>query len=85
MLEVVVKIYWVLATGWDLETRGDSTRVVRTDSGTGGVAAIVTPAEAGAEGVVFMLVEVEVVGGTSGLRTEVAAVMFLTFATLLEG
>ena len=53
------------------------------DSGMGGGdAAIVTSVEIGAEGVVLVLVEVEVVGGTSGLRTEVTVA---TFLTLVEG
>ena len=38
--------------------------------------------ETGAEGVALVLVEVEVVGGTSGLHTEVTVA---TFLTLVEG
>ena len=56
------------------------------DSGTGGgVAAMVTPMEIGVEGVVFVLVEVEVVGGTSGLGAEVMWLMLVILATSEEG
>ena len=48
----------------------------------GGVEAIVTPVETGAEGVALVLMEVEVVGGTSGLRTEVTVATFLSLVTL---
>ena len=46
---------------------------------------MVTPAEAATDEVVFVLVEVEVVGGTSGLCIEVTSVASLSFATLVEG
>ena len=42
-------------------------------------------AEAGAEGAVFVLVEVESVGGAPGLSAEVAVVKSLTFGTFVEG
>ena len=50
-------------------------------------AAMSTPAEAdtGAEGVVFVLVEVVIDGGAPDLSAEVAVVKSLTFATLVEG
>ena len=48
-------------------------------------ASMLTPAEAGAEGAVFVLVEVEAVGGAPDLSAEVAVVKSLTFATLVEG
>ena len=46
---------------------------------------MLTPVEAAIDGVVFVLVEVEVVGGTSGLRVEVTSATSLSFATLVEG
>ena len=59
------------------------TRVVKTDSGiVGGVEAIVTPIETGAEGDALVLVEVEVVEGTSGLCTEVTVAVFLALVAL---
>ena len=45
---------------------------------------MVTPAEAIAEGVVLVLVEVEVVRGISALRTGVAMVVFSALV-ILEG
>ena len=50
-------------------------------------ASISTPAEAeaGAEGAIFVLVEVERVGGAPGLSADVAVVKSLTFATFVEG
>ena len=51
----------------------------------GGVAAMVTPVEAATDGVVLVLVEVECVGGASGLRVEVTSVASWSFATLVEG
>ena len=69
--------------GWDLAAGGDLTQVVKMDSGMGGgVVAIVTPVETGAEGVALVHVEVEVVGGTSGLRTEVTVAVFLALVAL---
>ena len=45
---------------------------------------MVTPAEATAEGVVLVLVEVEIVGGISGLRDEVTSAGSLSLATLVD-
>ena len=70
------------------------TRVTSLDSEVGGGDAamptpaevsMLTPVEAGAEGAVFVLVEVEIVGGAPDLSAEVAVVNSLTFATLFEG
>ena len=46
---------------------------------------MVTPVEATTEGVVFVLVDVDNVGGASALRAEVTSVASETFATLVEG
>ena len=46
---------------------------------------MVTPVEAATDGVVFVLVEVEVISGASGLRAEVTSVASWRFATLVEG
>ena len=46
---------------------------------------MVTLAEAATDRVVFVLVEVEVVGGTSGLRVEVTSVASWSLAILVEG
>ena len=46
---------------------------------------MVTPMEAATEGVVFVLVEVDSVGGASALRAEVTSVASESFATLVEG
>ena len=82
-LEVLVKTYLVSAAGEDLAAKGVFTRVVSSDSGIGGgVAATVTSAEVAAEGVGLVLVEVEVVRGTSGLRTEVTVAVFLALVAL---
>ena len=43
---------------------------------------MVTPVEATAKGVILVLVEVEIVGGTSGLRTEVTVAVFLALVDL---
>ena len=43
---------------------------------------MVTSAEVSAKGVGLVLVEVEVVRGTSGLRTEVTVAVFLDLVTL---
>ena len=51
---------------------------------TSAEAAMLTPAGAGVEGAVFVLVEAEAVGGAPDLRAEVAVVKSLTFATLVE-
>ena len=75
-MEVFARTYLVLAAELDLAAKGVLTRVVNSASGSGGgVAAMVTHTEAVAEGVVFMLMEVEVVSGTSGLRPEVTSVV----------
>ena len=46
---------------------------------------MVTRVEAATEGVVFVLVEVDSVGGASTLRAEVTSVASESFATLVEG
>ena len=46
---------------------------------------MVTPVEAATEGVVFMLVEVDNIGGSSALHAEVTLVASKSFATLVEG
>ena len=48
----------------------------------GGIEAIVTPIETGVEGPALVLMEVEVVGGTSVLRTEVTVAVFLALGDL---
>ena len=48
----------------------------------GGIEAIVTPVETGVEGAALVLVEVEVVGGTLGLRTKVTVVVSLALVAL---
>ena len=53
MLQAAV---YVLVSEEDWTTSGVSTRVLGTDSGTGGVAVAVAPADAGVEGAVFVLV-----------------------------
>ena len=52
---------------------------------TPGDIAMLTPAEAGAEGAVLTLVEVEIMGGAPDLSTEVAVVKSPVLATLVEG
>ena len=75
-MEVFARTYLVLAAELDLPAKGVLTRVINSASGSGGgVAAMVTPTEAAAEGVVFVPMEVEVVSGTSGLRPEVTSVV----------
>ena len=54
------------------------------DSGTGGVVAAVTPADAGVEGAVFVLVVWEVDGGTAP-RLEVTSAMLGNLGTLAQG
>ena len=69
--------------GWGLAAGGVLTRVVKTDSGiVGGIEAIVTPVETGVEGAALVLVEVEVVGGTLGLRTKVTVFVSLALVAL---
>ena len=46
---------------------------------------MVTPMEAATDGVVFMLVEVDSVGGASALCAEVTSVASESFATLVRG
>ena len=78
--------YSVWAAGCGLAAGEEWAPVANSASGIeGGVAAMVTPVEAATDGVVFMLVEVDSVGGASALRAEVTSVASESFATLVRG
>ena len=63
----------------DWATSGVSTRVFERDSGTGG-AVVVTPADAGVEGAVLVLVVCEADGGTVPWA-DVTSAIFWSLAT----
>ena len=78
--------YSVWAAGCGLAAGEEWAPVANSASGIeGGIAAMVTPVEAATEGVVFVLVEVDNVGGASALRAEMTSVASESFATLVEG